>query len=167
MATRLFMAALLVTALAVPAAQADIAHPRLLLSTEDVELIAKTAPLPRGFDRAVQQAKENTDRYLQAIPDVPVPKDAGGGYTHEQHKRNSVTIQNAGFLYQVTGNKAYAELARDILLAYAEMYPALPEHPQQKNQSPGKLFWQSLNEAVWLVTSIQGYDAIYDVLDDV
>ena len=108
MATRLFMAALLVTALAVPAAQADIAHPRLLLSTEDVELIAKTAPLPRGFDRAVQQAKENTDRYLQAIPDVPVPKDAGGGYTHEQHKRNSVTIQNAGFLYQVTGNKAYA-----------------------------------------------------------
>ncbi len=165
MATRLFLAALLVTALAVPAAQADISHPRLLLSTEDVELISKASPLPPGFDRAVQQAKEDADRYLQTIPDVPIPKDAGGGYTHEQHKRNSVTIQNAGFLYQVTGNKVYADLARDILLAYAQMYPALGEHSQKKNQSPGKLFWQSLNEAVWLVTSIQGYDAIYDVLD--
>jgi len=165
MTIRHFIVALLMAVIAAPAAQAGIAHPRLLLSTNDVELISQTSPLPPGFERAVEQAKKNADRYLDAIPDVPIPKDAGGGYTHEQHKRNSVTIQNAGFLYQITGNKAYANLARDILLAYANMYEALPEHPQQKNQSPGKLFWQSLNEAVWLVTSIQGYDAIYDVLD--
>ena len=166
MAIRLFIVVLLMAVLAVPVVQADNSHPRLLLSAEDVELISGTSPLPEGFDTAVQRAKADADRYLDAIPDVPIPKDAGGGYTHEQHKRNSVTIQNAGFLYQITGNKAYANLARDILLAYAKMYPTLSEHPQQKNQSPGQLFWQSLNEAVWLVTSIQGYDAIYDVLSD-
>ncbi len=141
-------------------------HPRLLLSEQDVQLISSAASTPQAFEAAVQAAKKDVDRYLDAIPDVPVPKDAGGGYTHEQHKRNSATIQNAGVLFQLTGNKVYADLARDILLAYADLYPTLSDHPQQKNQSPGQLFWQSLNEAVWLVTTIQGYDAIYDVIDD-
>lgn len=162
-----FVIVALLLILSAAGASAANPHPRLLLSPQDVELISSTSPLPAGFEQAVERAKKDADRFLGIeIPDVPVPKDAGGGYTHEQHKRNSVTIQNAGFLYQVTGNKAYADLARDILLAYAEMYPTLSEHPQQKNQSPGQLFWQSLNEAVWLVTSIQGYDAIYAVLSD-
>jgi hypothetical protein len=90
-----------------------------------------------------------------------VPSDAGGGYTHEQHKRNSYTILNAGVLFQVTGNDAYLTLVADMLEAYATLYPSLGEHPQKKEQSPGRLFWQSLNEAVWLVTVIQGYDAVY------
>jgi len=148
------------------ASEDQSAHPRLLLSEQDVQLISAAASTPRAFEVSVQAAKRDVDRFLDALPDVPVPKDAGGGYTHEQHKRNSTTIQNAGVLYQLTGNKAYADLARDILLAYADLYPKLSDHPQQKNQSPGQLFWQSLNEAVWLVTSIQGYDAIYDVIDD-
>jgi len=177
---RLFILASLVAVAAVPnsragnsqvgdsqagAFQAGVSHPRLLLSAEDVELIARTSPLPAGFNAALKAAKSDVDLYLEDLPDVPVPKDAGGGYTHEQHKRNSGTIQNAGFLYQVTGDKAYANLAKNILLAYAKLYPTLALHPQQKGQSPGKLFWQSLNEAVWLVTTIQGYDAIYDSLD--
>jgi len=166
MAIRALIAIILAAVIAAPACGADSPHPRLLLSPQDVELISQTSPLPRGFERAVQGAMADVERYLDAIPDVPVPKDAGGGYTHEQHKRNSVTIQNAGFLYQVTGNKAYANLARDILFAYAKLYPTLSDHPQQKNQSPGQLFWQSLNEAVWLVTSIQGYDSIYTTLND-
>jgi hypothetical protein len=166
MSVRLFIGVLLAVLIAIPACEAESSHPRLLLSAEDVALISHTSPLPSGFDKAVQQAKKDVNRYLEALPDVPVPKDAGGGYTHEQHKRNSVTIQNAGFLYQITGNRAYVNLAKDMLMAYGDMYPGLGEHPQQKNQSPGKLFWQSLNEAVWLVTIIQGYDAIYDALTD-
>lgn len=164
MAIRFSIVILLAAIFVASACGADTPRPRLMLSPEDVELISRTSPLPQGFEISVQAAKADVDRYLDAIPDVPVPRDAGGGYTHEQHKRNSVTIQNAGFLYQVTGNKAYANLARDILLAYAELYPTLSDHPQQKNQSPGQLFWQSLNEAVWLVTSIQGYDSIYEEL---
>ncbi|MGI9265009.1 MAG: alginate lyase family protein, partial [Gammaproteobacteria bacterium] len=97
---------------------------------------------------------------------VPVPEHAGGGYTHEQHKRNSVVIHNAGVLYRLTGDQSYADVAANLLRAYARMYPSLGEHPQKKEQSPGKLFWQSLNEAVWLVTSIQGYDAIFETLDE-
>ena len=152
--------------LAMPAYAAQAERPRLFLSAEDVELINATEPQPSSFSVAVERARARVGRYLDEIPDVPLPVDPGGGYTHEQHKRNASTIQDAGILYQLTGNTAYAELARDILLAYAKMYPGLGEHPQKKNQAPGKLFWQSLNEAVWLVTSIQGYDAIYTALTE-
>jgi len=143
---------------------AERVHPRLLLTADDAASIRGAETIPPAFAEAITSARATTDVFLDGIPDVPVPKDAGGGYTHEQHKRNSVTLFNAGMLYQLTGEAAYAELARDILLAYAAMYPDLPEHPKKKEQTPGKLFWQSLNESVWLLTSIQGYDAIWPAL---
>ena len=150
--------------LAVPLHAFDQERPRLLLSAADVALIKSTDPLPPSWSAAVDEARGRVDPYLDELPDIPVPQHAGGGYSHEQHKRNQATILEAGILFQLTGNKAYAELARDMLLAYAQMYPGLGEHPMKKEQSPGRLFWQSLNESVWLLTSIQGYDAIYESL---
>jgi len=32
---------------------------------------------------------------------IPVPKDPGGGYTHEQHKKNATLIYNAGQIYSM------------------------------------------------------------------
>ena len=95
---------------------------------------------------------------------VPLPTDPGGGYTHEQHKRNQRSILEAGTLYRLTGDMAYAHFVRDILLAYADLYPTLGNHPAARNQLPGRLFWQTLNDSVWLVQSIQGYDAVRDAL---
>ncbi|MEM1203032.1 MAG: heparinase II/III family protein [Acidobacteriota bacterium] len=106
------------------------------------------------------------DAAIRSFPDVPVPKDAGGGYTHEQHKGNGVGIHDAGMLYLWTGDAGYARHAKDLLLAYADLYPSLGEHPERKNQAPGRLFWQGLNEAVWLVYAIQGFDAIKGTLGD-
>lgn len=91
---------------------------------------------------------------------VPVPKDPGGGYTHEQHKRNYLAIQNAGALYRLTGQREYADFVRDMLLEYARLYPTLGQHPAGRGQIPGRLFWQTLNDSVWLVHAIQGYDAV-------
>lgn len=156
---------LLACFVAMPAA-ASLERPRLLTSADDFALMTGPAALPAAFADAIARARAEVDPYLVELPDIPYPKDPGGGYTHEQHKRNSVTILNAGFLYQLSGDRAYARLVRDMLQAYARMYPGLKEHPEQKNQAPGKLFWQSLNEAVWLVTSIQGYDAVYTALED-
>src|SRR3712207_7878847 len=47
-----------------------------------------------------------------------------------------------------------------LLLAYAKLYPTLGRHPAGRNEIPGRLFWQTLNDSVWLVHGIQGYDAI-------
>jgi hypothetical protein len=159
------LAVLLVLAF-VPVCAQGQERPRLLISPEDVAAIHASEAMPTLFKKALDGAERDLAPYLLRLPDVPVPADAGGGYTHEQHKRNSNLVLNAGMLYLVSGERKYSELARDILLEYAELYPSLGEHPRKKEQTPGRLFWQSLNEAVWLVTVIQGYDAIYETLSD-
>lgn len=52
-----------------------------------------------------------------------------------------------------------------MLMAYAKLYPTLGLHPTNKSYSTGKLFWQCLNDANWLVYVSQAYDCIYDWLD--
>lgn len=95
---------------------------------------------------------------------VPQPRDLGGGLTHEQHKANYKALAGAGALYRLTGDKAYADFARDLLLEYAKLYPTLKDHPAGKSSVKGRLFWQALNDSVWLVYGAQGYDAIRDTL---
>lgn len=95
---------------------------------------------------------------------VPVPKDPGGGYTHERHKKNYAQMFLAGQLFQLTGDKKYASFVGDMLISYAKLYPTLPVHPQKRNRNKGKLFWQGLNESVWLVHTIQAYEAVRDEL---
>jgi len=141
-------------------------HPRLLLTAGDVASITGTMGESPSFMRSLDRTRARVDRYFASPPDVPAPTDAGGGYSHEQHKSNAVAIREAGIVYQLTGATRYAEHARALLRAYAEMYPELGEHPRKKEQTPGRLFWQSLNESVWLVHAIQGYDAIIETLSD-
>ena len=161
----LFAAALLLlTPVCVCALEKE--RPRLMVSPAEIAAIRDSEELPAMFEAELRGAGKRVAPFFEALPEVPVPADAGGGYTHEQHKRNATLILQSGILYQFTGERAYAALCRDLLLTYAELYPGLGEHPQKKEQTPGRLFWQSLNEAVWLVTAIQGYDAIYEVLGD-
>ena len=139
-------------------------HPRLLLTQTDARLIAESLDESPSFARVLRGKEIENARYFESPPDVPRPTDPGGGYTHEQHKKNGVAIHDAGVLYQLTGEREYAERAKRLLLAYAEMYPGLSEHPVKASRTPGRLFWQTLNESVWLVYAIQGYDAIHDTL---
>lgn len=118
------------------------------------------------FGSEVERSKEFFSMMMEQGVVVPQPKDPGGGYTHEQHKRNYKAIYEGGQLYRITGEQKYADYARDLLMSYAKLYPTLEDHPARKNQNPGRIFWQVLNDAVWLVHSIQGYEAIRDSLSD-
>ncbi|CAH6336504.1 MULTISPECIES: alginate lyase family protein [Erwiniaceae] len=117
------------------------------------------------FSDEMRRTSIAVDAAIRAGVVVPVPKDPGGGYTHEQHKRNYMALYGAGLLYRITGESAYAAYARSLLLEYAKLYPTLGPHPAKANEAPGRLFWQSLNDSVWLVYAIQGYDAIRDTLN--
>lgn len=145
-------------------ANTEVQHPVLITTAADIAKIRLQLGEAPLFEQGYKDLIDSFEVDFQSDINVPYPKDAGGGFTHEQHKRNYKAIYNAGFLYQVTGEQRYADRGRDILVAYADMYPTLGLHPEQKEQSPGKLFWQSLNEAVWLLYSIQGYDYLYDGL---
>ncbi|GAC15341.1 heparinase II/III domain-containing protein [Aliiglaciecola lipolytica] len=142
----------------------DCTANNLLETEQQVDAMQAAANSSGSFAREFQRRKAQVDLAMAEKINVPLPADAGGGYTHEVHKRNYAMMRDAGRLYMITQDKKYANLVRDILFEYADMYPTLPLHPKQKEQSPGKLFWQSLNEAMWLVYSIQGYDSVKSAL---
>ena len=139
-------------------------HPSLTLTKEGVSAIKKgigTAPL---FDKQLAQIKNEIDQSIETGIDIPIPKDMAGGYTHEQHKHNYKLMHKAGNLYQFTGDTKYAKFVKEMLFEYAAMYPNLPLHPTMKSYATGKIFWQCLNDANWLVFTSQAYDCVYDFL---
>ena len=117
-----------------------------------------------SFEQTMASLAAKIDAQILEPIVVPTPTDPGGGYTHEQHKKNAKTIYEAGMLFDFTSDVRYANFVEEILLAYAEMYPSLDLHPVLKSRTRGRLFWQNLNESWWLVYVIQSYDSVKDAL---
>ena len=145
------------------AATNALQHPCLMLTPDEAITIRTNLGHAPWFDVAFNNAKAQVDRALSLPREVPVPQDAAG-VTHLRHSQNGNEMQLAGFLYQVTGDQRYAVFVKDLLNRYAELYPTLGKHPASKGITPGRLFWQPLNECVWLVRVSQAYDCIYDSL---
>jgi hypothetical protein len=148
-----------------PAHGAPDTAPVLMSDAETRRLSSEAARYPL-FRAELARTRAEVDTAVSAPLDVPLPKDPGGGFTHEQHKRNYKTIHSAGLLYRLTGEKRYAEYVGRMLLAYAELYPKLGRHPAARGDKSGRLFWQSLNDSVWLLYAIQGYDAVRGALPE-
>ncbi|MEJ7626061.1 MAG: heparinase II/III family protein [Ferruginibacter sp.] len=140
-------------------------HPNLILTKKGVDAIKASLGKAPLFDKALSETIKEVDKEIKNGIEVPVPKDMAGGYTHERHKKNWTILQKAGVLFQVTGKEKYAVYIRDMLLAYAKLYPTLGLHSANKSYATGKLFWQCLNDANWLVYVSQAYDCVYDWLN--
>ncbi|WP_422359548.1 heparinase II/III domain-containing protein [Reichenbachiella sp.] len=141
-------------------------HPSLVLTSAGVAEIKSNLGQVPLFDQTLEAVTKEVDAEITNGIEVPVPKDLAGGYTHERHKSNFFIMQKAGVLFQITGEEKYAVYVRDMLLAYAEMWPTIGKHPAERSYARGKIFWQCLNDANWLVYAGQGYDCIYDWLDE-
>lgn len=139
-------------------------HPNLILTKKGVENIRNSKEKAPLFEEVLVATQEEVDAEIELGIFVPIPKDMAGGYTHERHKKNFFILQKAGNLYQITGDEKYAVYIRDMFLEYAKVYPTLGLHPTMKSYATGKIFWQCLNDANWLVYCSQAYDAIYDFL---
>ncbi len=139
-------------------------HPNLTINKSELHNIREGVGKLPFFDKALAITQEEVDQEIALGIDVPVPKDMAGGYTHERHKRNFFILQKAGNLYQITGDVKYAAYCKEMLLTYAKIYPTLPLHPTHRSYATGKIFWQCLNDANWLVYVSQTYDCVYDYL---
>jgi hypothetical protein len=139
-------------------------HPRLVLTPKGVKEIKVQLGKVPLFDASIAEVKKDVDVEIELGIVVPIPKDFSGGYTHERHKKNWLIMQKAGVLYQILGDKKYAIYVKDMLMAYAKLYPTLPLHPQERSYARGKLFWQALNDANWLVYASQAYDCVYNFI---
>lgn len=139
-------------------------HPSLMLTRRGVEEIRADRGKVPAFDASMARTLAGADAVLALPIDVPQPKDGGGGATHERHKLNYYEMVDCGIAYQVTGQEKYARRVVDMLAAYAKLYPTLGFHPVTLSKSPGRLFWQTLNESVWLVHTSMAYDCVYDYM---
>ena len=141
-------------------------HPNLVMTQAGVDRIRDNLGAVPLFDATVKRVKAEVDAEIEFGIDTPVPRDYSGGYTHERHKRNYQMAQKAGALFQVLAEEKYAIYVRDMLFRYEAMYKDLPLHPKERSYARGKLFWQCLNDANWLVSMSQAYDAIHEWLSE-
>lgn len=139
-------------------------HPKLVLTKRGVsEIQANIKKLPllnQSFHEAIQEVDADMANGIE----VPIPKGMAGSYNYERHKKNYLILQKAGVIFQITKDPKYAAFIRDVLLQYAKIYPTLPKHPETRSYARGKIFWQCLNDANWLVYMSQAYDCVYDWL---
>lgn len=140
------------------------AHPSLLLTADGARQIrANRGKLPI-FDASLDMLMQEAETAVAREICLPTPKDGGGGYSHEMHKLNYYDMYNLGIAWQLSGEEKYAQKVKDILLAYVDFYPKLDFHPLGLSGNPGRIFWQTLNESVFLVHTAVAYDCVYDYL---
>lgn len=139
-------------------------HPCLTLTQKGLKDIKANLGKTPLYDKSFQAVKKMVDREIAKPIEVPIPKDLAGGHSHEVHRKNYNVMENAGLLFQITGDEKYANYLKAILHKYADLYLTLGLHPAKNSYTRGKLFWQCLNDANWLVSVAQAYDCVYDWL---
>ncbi|MFT3981352.1 MAG: heparinase II/III family protein [Ferruginibacter sp.] len=133
-------------------------HPATFFSKAEAAEVKKNIAAYPLLKESYEDIKKDTDKWLDKDIDVPFPKDPAGGYTHDKHKLNYMLMFNSGVLYNLTGDARYATLVKQVLLKYAKLNPTLGKHPEATSSSPGRIFWQALNDANWLVYAGMAYD---------
>jgi hypothetical protein len=127
-------------------------HPYLLITSDD---IARARARAAQFPWARQTLQNCLDK-AQLIVAAPAGKlPAKGDAEHQQYAQRLLAV---GLAAAFSGEKRYAQWARDGLLAYADLYPGLP-----LIKGRYKLFTKSsLGEACWLVPVVEAYDLVAD-----
>ena len=159
---RFFLAALF---FALVAGQSAAQRAGIFITQEEAAEIRESLGKYELLDNAVALARETMEAAFSQPVEVPPPGEAGG-YEHERHKQNYREMRYAGLLYSITQEEKYAAFVRDMLEEYAVLYPTLGPHPLARNQKPGKIFHQTLNEEVWLVHVSIAYDCVYEWLSE-
>jgi hypothetical protein len=145
-------------------AKAQIQHPIAFATKADIEYIKASIKTNALLKESFDEVKKSVDEWVDKDVDVPFPKDPAGGYTHDKHKANYTLMFNGGMMYQLTGDVRYAKFVKNIFIKYAALNPTLKNHPQATSSSPGRIFWQALNDANWLVYAGLAFDCIHNYL---
>jgi hypothetical protein len=104
---------------------------------------------------------------IQSDPTKP-ERDYDGVVIMGVHSRFANLVRDLGIVYQVTGDRRYAEKAKAILLAYADRYLSYPLHDIRGKPSVGggRVGPQTLDESTWLIPMAQGADLIWETITD-
>ncbi|WBM72256.1 heparinase II/III family protein [Buttiauxella sp. WJP83] len=87
-----------------------------------------------------------------------------GAWWRELNGLNAKACHQLGLLWQLTGEQAYLDKVRELLLRYAEFYPDYTIHGGIPYNGPGKMNAQTLCEANCMLDFALGYDCIAEAL---
>jgi rhamnogalacturonyl hydrolase YesR/lysophospholipase L1-like esterase len=85
------------------------------------------------------------------------------------HAENLKYLMASMYLYQITKDTVYAGYIRDMMLDYASKYPAYVEHNIDRLVNGpwgGRMFGQSLDEAVWASDAARAYQIAKPVMNE-
>ncbi|MPY17702.1 heparinase II/III domain-containing protein [Paenibacillus glucanolyticus] len=86
-----------------------------------------------------------------------------GAWLVFKHQAMARYVLQAAAVYAATGERAYAELGKRLIVRYAEQFPLYPVHPEaQPWMLKGRAFHQALTEAIWATTLLRGYLLLRD-----
>ena len=85
---------------------------------------------------------------------------------NRDHSALARATEELGLAWQLSGERPYAAKAAEILERYAERYLAYPRHTIHGHDrvGGGRVGPQTLDEAVWLIPVVRGYDLVWDAL---
>ena len=111
-----------------------------------------------------------TGQLFRSNPTIP-SQDYDGVVLGFIHDKWALGVLQLGLAYQLSQDARYATKAREILLAYAALYPQLPRINRSRGRNPkdtsfGKTHVQTLDEATWLIDMVQGADLIWPTLSN-
>ncbi|MGO4496007.1 heparinase II/III family protein [Paenibacillus sp. 2RAB27] len=147
----------------------------LLFSRSDVATLRNR--IKTGVDKDIfDQVQKQADAYLSYVPEndidgyLPPADTAKGNYSRDG---NDIPlgwpdkITKLSYAYVMTGNLAYADMARRILLTMADTPEWTQSFMYRRTEKPnpdGR--WSPFNEAQAVVAASLGYDWIYNTLTD-
>ncbi|MGO4791693.1 heparinase II/III family protein [Paenibacillus sp. 2KB_20] len=86
-----------------------------------------------------------------------------GAWLVFKHQAMARYVLQSAAVYAGTGEKAYADLGKKLIVRYAEQFPLYPVHPDaQPWMLKGRAFHQALTEAIWATTLLRGYLLLED-----
>ncbi|MBN2047190.1 MAG: heparinase II/III family protein, partial [Anaerolineaceae bacterium] len=155
-----------------------LAHPFLFLNEAEIQEVKVKVETYEWARRAFAFLQAGADRWL--TQEIIVP-ETGGGFYHatdsaeyeitERHYALADGAQNLALMYQFTGEEAYLEKAREILMAYTESYLTYEIHDKEGRtgehlDAPGRATSQGINEARWVIPLAWAYDLVYNDLTE-
>ncbi len=130
-----------------------------LCTANDMAELRQAQNIPGLMSDSIAAMVLRLDPHLLSPSDIPGHGEAGS-YAHNQHQLNCRLCEEAGTLYQITGDERYAELAADLLSRYADCYLELGFQKARNTNPAGRIFHQILNENMWLLSMSIGYGSI-------
>lgn len=153
----------------------EIKHPNLMLNEAELAEIKNKIEKHDWAKTAFQTVSANA--FVWSTRSVAVPK-TGGGYYHaggadyeitQAHYDHANAARDLALVFQISGERKYADKAKEILLAYAQTYLTYEIHDSDgrtgdKASAAGRATAQAINEAAWVIPLTWAYDLIYHTL---